>query len=344
MFFFTGSYTEAGSPATLPTGEGITACSFDPQSGSIKIMGSQFQRNPSYPIISADGTILYAAEELPVAQKPLLVSYQILENGSLCRLNEAPLPGDYACHLAIANQTILVANYVSGDILVYALEKDGQVGDLVQQIRHTGSGVNRERQEAPHPHMLYPLDDCTVYCTDLGIDQAKAYRVEVNPGKWEPAAELDIQVNSGAGARHMDMDLNREWLVLIGELSGELFLFRRINDRFQWVDTAQLGEKEMSAAAIRIHGNGRFVYCSERKTNCIYAFRISNGQLQPIGMFDSGGKTPRDISIDPTGEWLLAANQDDNTIAVFAIDPLSGELQLTYSCFVPTPSCICWQV
>ena len=64
MLFFVGSYTESGSPASLPIGEGITTCSFDPQTGSIKIIGSEFQRNPSYPIASRDGKILYAAEEI----------------------------------------------------------------------------------------------------------------------------------------------------------------------------------------------------------------------------------------------------------------------------------------
>jgi 6-phosphogluconolactonase len=323
-------------------GNGITSCSFDPQSGRITIMGSTFQRNPSYPIVSANGKVLYAAEEMFASESPQLVSYKILENGSLCMLNALPLPADYACHLAIANQTILTTNYVSGDVFVYALEEDGQVGPRIQRIQHTGSGVNKERQEAPHPHMLYPVDDRMIYCIDLGIDQAKAYSFEASSKKWNPAPELDIKVKAGAGARHMDMDRNRECLALLGELSGELFLFRRIKDGFQLVDTALLGEKEMSAAAIRIHANGRFIYCSERKSYSIYAFSISDNKLEPIGKFHSGGATPRDIAIDPTGNWLLAANQDNNTIAVFAIDRVSGALQLAHSCYVPTPSCICW--
>jgi 6-phosphogluconolactonase len=342
MFFFIGSYTETGSPAPFPTGLGITSCSFDPQNGTIQIIGNQFSRNPSYPIVN--GSILYAAEEIAASEKPLLAAYRILEDGSLRKLNEIPINGDYACHLAIANKTILVANYGSGDILVYSIEADGRAGPLIQQIRHAGTGVNNDRQEAPHPHMMYPVDDHTVYCIDLGIDQAKAYRAEDALGKWEPVPELDIKVKAGAGARHIDMDLNKEWMVLIGELSGELFLFFQMKGQFQLMDTASLGEKEISAAAIRMHANGRFIYCSERKTNCIYAFTISNNKLQFIGKFPSGGRTPRDISIDPTGKWLLAANQDDNRISVFSIDALTGELQLVHSYTIFTPSCICWQM
>ncbi|MCU7552234.1 lactonase family protein [Chitinophagaceae bacterium LB-8] len=343
MFFFTGSYTEPGAPAPNPMGAGITSCSFNPQNGSIKIIGSQPQRNPSYPVVSADGKILYAAEEMLASENTQLVAYRIHEDGSLSKLNAVPLPGDYACHLAIASQSILVANYVSGDILVYALEHDGKIGSLNQRIQHTGSGVHKERQEAPHPHMMYPVDDDKVYCVDLGIDQAKAYRFESASKNWEPATEWDINVNTGAGARHIDMDLNREWLVLIGELSGQLFLYHKIEGKYQLVDTSSLEGGEMSAAAIRIHPNGRFVYFSERKTNSIYSFLIANGKLHFIEKCSCGGTTPRDISIDPSGKWLLAANQDNHTIAVFSIDSLTGQLEFSNSCNVQTPTCICWQ-
>jgi 6-phosphogluconolactonase len=204
--------------------------------------------------------------------------------------------------------------------------------------------MNKERQEAPHPHMMYPLDDRTVYCVDLGIDMAKAYRADTPSDRWEPLEEMDITVKAGAGARHIDMDRDKERMALLGELSGELFLFRKMQGRFQLMDTFALGENEMSAAAIRIHANGRFIYCSERKTNSIYAFVILNSKLHLIGKYSSGGITTRDIAIDPTGQWLLAANQDDNNIAVFSIETSTGELKLMHTYPVATPSCICWQI
>ena len=343
MYFFAGSYTETDAPAPAPKGLGIVSCSFDPGDGSIRIIDSQFQRNPAYPIVSANGMFLYAAEEILLSEKPRLVAYKILEDGRLATINAAALPGSYGCHLAIANQTLLVANYGSGNISVYSLEEDYQIGPLIQNIQHTGSGIHKERQEASHPHMVYLLNDQTVYCVDLGIDMAKAYHFEVDAKKWKPLPSLDIQVKQGAGARHMDMDLKKEWMVLIGELSGEVFLYRKTKTGFECMDTVSTGKGEMTAAAIRVHANGRFIYCSERTTNCIYAFKISANKLQSIGVFPSGGKTPRDIAIDPTGKWLLSANQNGNTIAVFSIDQLTGELRFSGECSIPTPSCICWR-
>jgi 6-phosphogluconolactonase len=39
------------------------------------------------------------------------------------------------------------------------------------------------------------------------------------------------------------------------------------------------------------------------------------------------GKTPRQFEIDPTGAWLLAGNQDSDTVVVYRIDTATGHLQ-----------------
>jgi 6-phosphogluconolactonase len=38
------------------------------------------------------------------------------------------------------------------------------------------------------------------------------------------------------------------------------------------------------------------------------------------------GKTPRHFALDPTGGYLLAANQDTNDIVVFRVHPTTGQL------------------
>ena len=39
------------------------------------------------------------------------------------------------------------------------------------------------------------------------------------------------------------------------------------------------------------------------------------GKLTPAGHQLTGGKTPRNFAIDPTGRYLLAANQGSDTVA-----------------------------
>ena len=53
------------------------------------------------------------------------------------------------------------------------------------------------------------------------------------------------------------------------------------------------------------------------------------------------GKESRHIAIDPTGQYLLSANQFSNEILVFPIDPATGLLQPTVSGVpITSPSCV----
>jgi 6-phosphogluconolactonase len=59
-------------------------------------------------------------------------------------------------------------------------------------------------------------------------------------------------------------------------------------------------------------------------------------EIEPIR-----GAVPRNINLDPSGRWLLAAGADSNTISVFAIDPESGELSFQPKGIINVPSPIC---
>jgi 6-phosphogluconolactonase len=53
------------------------------------------------------------------------------------------------------------------------------------------------------------------------------------------------------------------------------------------------------------------------------------------------GKTPRHFAIDPTGKFLLAANQESNNIVIFRIDSTTGALTPTGEIAeAPAPVCI----
>lgn len=54
-----------------------------------------------------------------------------------------------------------------------------------------------------------------------------------------------------------------------------------------------------------------------------------SGKLTAIGHQSTGGKTPRNFAIDPSGKYLLAENQDSDTIVVLSIDANSGKLSRT---------------
>jgi 6-phosphogluconolactonase len=54
-----------------------------------------------------------------------------------------------------------------------------------------------------------------------------------------------------------------------------------------------------------------------------------------------GGKTPRHLALDPTERWMLVANQDSDTISVFARDGKTGKLAETGKGFpLSKPECL----
>jgi 6-phosphogluconolactonase len=54
-----------------------------------------------------------------------------------------------------------------------------------------------------------------------------------------------------------------------------------------------------------------------------------------------GGQTPRNFSIDPSGQFLLAAGQNSNDIRSFRIDPTTGKLTPTEQRWkVGSPVCL----
>jgi 6-phosphogluconolactonase len=63
--------------------------------------------------------------------------------------------------------------------------------------------------------------------------------------------------------------------------------------------------------------------------------------MESIEIVSTGGKTPRNFAIDPSGSFLLAANQNSDSIATFSIDRSSGRLTKTgRSLETPQPVCL----
>ena len=83
-----------------------------------------------------------------------------------------------------------------------------------------------------------------------------------------------------------------------------------------------------SAADIHVSPDGKFLYASNRgEANELVIYSIDNaGKLSLVGHQSVLGKTPRNFAIDPSGKFLLAANQDSNDIVIFKRDVKTGLL------------------
>jgi 6-phosphogluconolactonase len=67
----------------------------------------------------------------------------------------------------------------------------------------------------------------------------------------------------------------------------------------------------------------------------------ATGALALEHVVSTGGAWPRNFSLDPTGRWLLVANQQSDSVVVFARDQESGRLTPTRQRLaIPSPVCL----
>ena len=84
-----------------------------------------------------------------------------------------------------------------------------------------------------------------------------------------------------------------------------------------------------TSAEVAVHPSGKFLYGSNRGDhNSIAVFSIDpkSGKLASVQHQPTGGKVPRGFGIDPTGRFLLAANQDSDNVVVYRVDPSTGQV------------------
>src|SRR4051812_24255092 len=102
-------------------------------------------RNPSWLTTSADGRFLYAVietKEFDGGEGGGVAAYaRDTATGQLTLLNTAPSAGTEPAHLELdpSGRFLLVANYRTGSIAVFAVAADGSLGAMVDHVQHEGS-------------------------------------------------------------------------------------------------------------------------------------------------------------------------------------------------------------
>ena len=217
-------------------------------------------------------------------------------------------------------------------------------------LQHEGSSVNKLRQERAHAHAVVIDENFNnIMITDLGIDKVMVYHIDANNGKFEEKLKQAVTLPPGSGPRHIAVHAETKFAYVLNELTATITVMRYYNGHLEPLSTYQTLPKEFkataSAAAIRISADGKFIYTSERGDDCISVLRFDsdNETLEIIGRQKTMGKTPRDINLDPTGNWLLAANQDSDSIAIFKVDKNTGMIKPEHLVEnIKSPVCLEW--
>jgi 6-phosphogluconolactonase len=316
----------------------IQALRLDTSTGKLTAIGAVAQGPKStWVAVNPQLPILYGVDD-DNAREGSVTAYAVdRATGALTQVNTVNTGGNGSTYLAfdLPSMTLFSANYASGSVSSITVNQDGSLGSLVSTIKETGSGPNR-RQASAHAHSVV-VDPSGQYALvpDLGADRVFVYGFERATHMLSPADETRSQsfvVPPGSGPRHIAFGRNGQAVYLLTELSAEIMVLRwdASQGHLTWVQSLPISSPEFagakSGAELAVSHDGRFVYVEDRGGNAlvVYSVNADSGALSLVQRTSAGGQKPWGFAIDPSGNWLLVANQQSGTVNAFRVDPVSG--------------------
>ncbi len=308
--------------------------------------------NPSYLNISPNGKFIYACTEAKMPNLGSVSSFEFnSKNGNLTFLNSQKSGGENPVYLAVdkSGTWLINGNYTEGSVSVFPIDANGKINSIVQNIHYQGGSINKERQDRSHVHStVFSPDYKYVFLPDLGSDKIRSYPFD--SAQNEPlqiTKESFIKSILGSGPRHFIFHPNGKFAYCIEELTGTISVYDYENgklDSIQRINNHSEKYKEnFNSADIHISPDGLFLYASNRgKENNIAIFSIQkNGFLKTIGYQSTYGKTPRNFTINASGNFLIVANQASDNLVVFNRNSKTGLLKkLSVTMKIKNPTCI----
>ncbi|WP_228992058.1 lactonase family protein [Streptomyces sp. DH8] len=341
---FLGSFTSAG-------GLGVTAAAVDRDTGALTVLGStDAVPDPSFLAVGprAGGTVLYAVGE----SEPGVVAAFAADGDVPALLGSVrAVEGDAPTHLAVAANHVVTANYTSGSVTALPLLDDGSLGPASSVLRHEGSGPDPERQEGPHAHqVLADPSGNWVVSVDLGTDSVRVCALDPATGALSPHGETALR--PGTGPRHLAFHPSGSLAYVLCELEPIVTVCRwdAAAGRLDVLgEVAVLPEHERVDGAVRTYPSevvvahdGRFLWTANRGHDSISVLTLdeSGEKAALVATVGCGGHWPRDLTLDPSGQWLYAANERSGNVSWFAVDAQTGVPRHAGSIEVPAASCV----
>ncbi|MCI7261937.1 MAG: lactonase family protein [Clostridiaceae bacterium] len=339
---YVGSYSYNGKA------KGITVYDVDVKDGSFKYRCEEEVDNSSYLTVSNDGRTLYSIADEGI------VSFRILENGALARLNSKNIKGMRGCHISTdaEDKFIFVSGYHDGKETVLRLNPDGTVGEITDGVYHKGLGSVAERTFRPHVSCGRRTPDGNfVMVADLGIDQVKIYRFDEVKGTMTVVDAIRCELESAP--RHFIFSKDGRFLYLMYEVKNVIDVFTyeyeegfrapKIEKIQTITSTAPQRLSQLTAAcAIRMSEDEKYLYCSNAGDNSVsvYSRDEDTGLLTLICCLPISGDYPKDIAIFPDRKHLASINHGTNDISFFEVDYEKGLLVMCHrSIPVNEPNC-----
>jgi len=322
---------------TSGSSKGIYAYSFAASTGELTSLGLAAEaENPTFLALAPDKKTLLVANELDKFddKESGAVSTFTLDRTRtrLSKVNQVASGGGGTCHVAFdhTGKAAFAANYGGGSAAAFAVGAGAALSPAVSFFQYTGHGPDPKRQEAPHAHRVtVSPDNRFLLVNDLGLDEIHIYRLDASTAKLTLNEPRGWKSAPGAGPRALRFHPNGKvaycvtemvlrWDTELGSLETVQEIVMRPAD-FQGITGGD---------DIVIDRESRFAYATDRFDDIVVTFSISptDGKLTLVDRMPCGGKVPRHLTLDPSGKWLLIANQVSDNISVLARDAKTGKL------------------
>jgi 6-phosphogluconolactonase len=345
-YLMIGTYTQ-----TTPS-KGIYVYTLNAETGAIDSVSCTEAVNPSFLTISPNSKYVYSCTETKMETEGNISAYQLdKKKGTLKFLNKQPSGGRnpvyVSCHRS--NKWIVAANYTDPYLSLFKIKTNGKLMPYCNTTQFNGTGPDSLRQSSSHLHAaFFTPDNSTLVVTNLGSDEVMLFPFHAE--KKMPLYYLHGEyhhVNPGGGPRHAVVSANGRFLYCLEELSGSLEVFDYLNGMVPLQRVLLHPEEAMGPFAssdVHISPDGKFLYAANRGSEnnlAIFSIDQETGMLTWLAYQPTLGENPRNFIIDPTGNFIIVANQTTGNMVVFKRDPVSGLLTDTgIRAWVPAPSCL----
>ncbi|MGW4467533.1 lactonase family protein [Micromonospora sp. NPDC004704] len=322
-------------------GTGVVAARRDPVTGALETLGTVAPtESPSFLARHPTRPVLYAVNE---RAEGTVSAWAVDGDASLRPLGTWSTGGDSPCHLAVApdGSHLFAANYGSGSVSVHPLDLAGVPGERTDLRVHDGHGVDPDRQEGPHAHMVSPAPDGgSLLAVDLGTDTLYRYDLDTLDGRLLPR-EPFTRTRPGTGPRHLARHPDGRRCYLAGELDATVTAYSvegdgTLRERGRVAASARHGLVQPSEIAVR--PDGRFLYLANRGVGTISVFALDDEIPRYVTEVATGGTWPRHFAL--IGTHLYVADERADVVSVFVVDPAAGIPEPAGSVAVSSPTCV----
>lgn len=337
---YVGSYSYNGQA------KGITVYDMDVKKGTFKYRCEVDVNNSSYLAVSNNGKTLYSIADEGV------VSFRILENGALSRLNSANIKGMRGCHLSTdaEDKFIFISGFHDGKETVLRLKEDGSLGEITDGVFHKGLGSVAERTFRPHVSCGGRTPDGKfVLVADVGIDQVKIYSFDEKKGLLTLVDALRCELESGP--RQFLFSADGKFMYLMYEIKNVIDVYAYssgervpVLEKIQTISStdAERLSQLTAACSMRLSPDGKYLYCGNAGDNTIGIFRRDQetGLLKLLCCLPVSGDYPKDIAVFPDQKHVASINHGSGSISFFEMDYEKGlMIMCNRSIEVNEPNC-----